>query len=177
MCDVDNLLSSFYNKFNKIVNKYAPLRALSKRKVKELCKPWITKGLRVSIRIMNKLYASGDISNYKVYRNKICSLTRISKQQYYFKFFDFLSQTKSPESSFVFDPVTREEVKLEIGSIPNNKSHGLYSCPPRLLKCSANVISGVLADMINSSILNRVYPSKLKMAKIVPVYKLMMTMP
>ena len=80
----DNLFSSFYNKFNKIVNKHAPLKALSKRKVKQLCKPWITKGLRVSIRIKNKLYASGDISNYKVYRNKICSLTRISKQQYSF---------------------------------------------------------------------------------------------
>ena len=26
-CDVDNLFSSFYNKFNKIVNKYAPLKA------------------------------------------------------------------------------------------------------------------------------------------------------
>ena len=87
-CDVDNLFSSFYNKFNKIVNKYAPLKALSKRKVKQLCKPWITKGLRVSIRIKNKLYASGDISNYKVYRNKVFTLTRIRKQQYYFKFFN-----------------------------------------------------------------------------------------
>ena len=45
-------------------------------------------------------------------------------------YLDFLSQTKSPKSSFVFDPVTPEEVKLEIGCIPNNKSHGLYSCPP-----------------------------------------------
>ena len=60
---------------------------------------------------------------------------------------------------------------MESGCIPNNKSHGLCSCRPRLLKCSANVISSVLADMINSSILNGVYPSKLKMAKIVPVYK------
>ena len=87
-CDVDNLFSSFYNKFNKIVNKHAPLKALSKRKVKQLCNLWITKGLRVSIRIKNKLYASGDISNYKVYRNKICGLTRISKQQYYSQFFN-----------------------------------------------------------------------------------------
>lgn len=62
-------------------------------------------------------------------------------------------------------------MKLEIGCIPNNKSHGLYSCPPRLLKCSANAITSVLADIINSSILNRVYPSKQKMAKITPVYK------
>ena len=77
---MDNLLSSFC--------KHAPLKAPSKRKVKQLCKPWITKSLRVSIRIKNKLYASGDISNCKVYRNKICSLTRISKQQYYFKFFN-----------------------------------------------------------------------------------------
>ena len=62
-------------------------------------------------------------------------------------------------------------MKLEIGCISNNKSHGLYLCPPRLLKCSPNVISSILADMINSFILNGVYPSKLKMAKVVPVYK------
>ena len=40
---------------------------------------------------------------------------------------DFLSQTKSPESSFVFDSVTPNEVELEIACIPNNKSRGM-SC-------------------------------------------------
>ena len=47
-------------------------------------------------------------------------------------YFDFVSQTKSPDSSFVYNPVTPEEVKLEIACIPNNKSRGLYSCPRQL---------------------------------------------
>ena len=87
-CDVNNLFSSFYNKFNKLVNNHAPMKIISNRKAKQLSKPWITQGLRTSIKIKNKLYASGDVSKYKTYRNKICSLTRISKQQYYFNFFD-----------------------------------------------------------------------------------------
>ena len=86
--DVNELFSSFYNKFNKIVNKHAPMKAISKRKAKQLSKPWKTKGIGTTIKIKNKLYASGDICKYKVYRNKLCSLTRASKQQYYFNFFD-----------------------------------------------------------------------------------------
>ena len=244
-CDVNNLFSSFYNKFNKLVNNHAPMKIISNRKAKQLSKPWITQGLRTSIKIKNKLYASGDVSKYKTYRNKICSLARISKQQYYFNFFDsnltnmkktweginsilahkskrsktitsikdpsdsekvtrdplnianvlnkhfasvgptlannlpsakrhfgdFLKTTKSPQSSFAFNLVTPEEVRSEISCIPKNKSHGLYSCPTPLLKCSSNVISGILADILNISISTGVYPSKLKMAKIIPIFK------
>ena len=49
--DVDKLFSTFYNKLNKLINKHAPLRSLSKRKIKRLSKPWITKGIRKSTRI------------------------------------------------------------------------------------------------------------------------------
>ena len=63
-CDEDNLFSSFYNKFNKLVNKHAPMKTISNRKAKQLSKPWITKGIRISIKVKNKLYASGDTTNY-----------------------------------------------------------------------------------------------------------------
>ena len=43
--DVDKLFSSFCSKLNKLVNKHAPLRSLSKRKIKQLSKPWITNQL------------------------------------------------------------------------------------------------------------------------------------
>ena len=65
-CDVNDLFSSFYNKFNKLVNKHAPMKTISNRKAKQLSKPWITQGLRTSIKIKNKLYASGDISKYSI---------------------------------------------------------------------------------------------------------------
>ena len=85
--DVNKVFSSFYNKFNKLVNKHAPMKTISNRKAKQFSKPWTTKGLRKSIRVKNKLYALDDRVKYKMYRNRICTLTRISKQQYYTKFF------------------------------------------------------------------------------------------
>ena len=38
--DPDKLFSTFYKKFNKIVNKHAPITKLSKRKAKQLSQPW-----------------------------------------------------------------------------------------------------------------------------------------
>lgn len=51
------------------------------------------------------------------------------------------------------------------------KSHGLYSCPTKLLKCSCDIISPVLANFLNKSVSLGAYPSKLKMSKIIPMYK------
>ena len=48
-CYADNLFSSFYNKFNKLISKHAPMKTISNRKAKQLSKPWITKGIRISI--------------------------------------------------------------------------------------------------------------------------------
>ena len=48
----------------------------------------------------------------------------------------------------------------------------LYSCPIRVLKCAKNVLSSPLAEPINISFQTAgKYPSKLKHAKIIPVYK------
>ena len=56
------------------------------QKEKQLAKPWITKGIRASIKIENNLYLSGDDAKYKDYRNKISLLTRLSKKQYFSKY-------------------------------------------------------------------------------------------
>ena len=58
--DVNSIFSSFYNKLNKLVNKHSPMKTISSRKAKQFSKPWITKGLRKSITVKNKLYVSGD---------------------------------------------------------------------------------------------------------------------
>ena len=54
---------------------------------------------------------------------------------------------------------------------PTKKSHGLYSCPARLLKCSRHIISAPLANLINNSVQRGIFPSKLKHAKIIPIFK------
>ena len=49
--DVNKSLSVFYNKLNKPLNKHAPFKPISKRKKKRLLKPWVTKGIRKSIKM------------------------------------------------------------------------------------------------------------------------------
>ena len=63
-------------------------------------------------------------------------------------FSDYLPAVNSP-SSFFFEPVTSMELETEILLIPSNKSHGLYSCPVRVLKSSSSVLSLPLAHIIN----------------------------
>ena len=86
-------------------------------------------------------------------------------------YFDFLNRYNSPDSLFAFNLVTPAEVELDILRIPINKSHGLYSCHTQLLKYSSNVISSTLEEIINLSVLTGMYPTKLKMAKMIPIKK------
>ena len=235
---------TFFKRVNNIVNKHAPIKNLSKRKIKQLAKPWITKGLKTSIKVKNKLYVMGDSTQYIYYRNRITTLTRLSKQKYYANYFlaninnmkktwqvinklltnrkrkshtitalkdprdnnlvthnpsripnilnehfatignklamklsprsnymDYLAKSKSPDSSFLFQPISPNEVKFEILSLSNNKSHGLYSCPAQLLKCASNIFSPLLAEIVNISISLGAYPSKLKLSKITAIFK------
>ena len=74
-------------------------------------------------------------------------------------------------NSFYFVPVTPREVELEILPIPNNKAYGLYSCPTLVLKSASTIFSHVLANIFNASIQLGIYPSKLKHAKVIPIYK------
>ena len=64
-----------------------------------------------------------------------------SSQQHYLVLVD---KNMSPMPSFFFQPITYDCVKTEILSLPNNKSHGLYSSPTKLLIKNAQLTSQVL---------------------------------
>ena len=85
-------------------------------------------------------------------------------------FSNYLSKP-STLGSFAFQPVTASEVELEILSTPHNKAYGLFSCPIPLLKCASKTISKPLCKIINDSITSGVFPSRLKHAKVIPIYK------
>ena len=74
-------------------------------------------------------------------------------------------------NSFFFDPVTSPEIEFEIMLTPLNKAYGLYSCSICILKGAKHIISDTLAEIINMSVQSGVYPSKLRHAKVIPVYK------
>ena len=52
--NIDKELSTLYKTLNKIVNKRAPIKSLSKRLANRQAKPWITEGIRTSIKLKNK---------------------------------------------------------------------------------------------------------------------------
>lgn len=96
--DPDFSLNQFLNKTNKILDKHAPFEKISQRKVKKKTLPWITKGIKASIRVRNKLQkqhlaakskAKKDkiYKTFQAYRTKIISLIRKSKKKYYEDFF------------------------------------------------------------------------------------------
>ena len=74
--------------------------------------------------------------------------------------------------SFFCKPVTVFEIENKISlPSPNNKTYGLYSCPIRALKCAKSIVSLPLAEIINMSILTGIYSSKLKLSKVIPIFK------
>ena len=82
-------------------------------------------------------------------------------------FFDYLDPPLN--RTFFFDPIIPEDINFEISILQDNKAHGLYSSPVRLLKLAKSVISVPLATIFNQSIFLGIFPSKLKRAKIIPI--------
>ena len=53
--NVDVSFQNFFDKINNLTDKYAPLHKLTRKQIKTLTKPWITKGIQVAMHKRNKL--------------------------------------------------------------------------------------------------------------------------
>ena len=87
----------------------------------------------------------------------------------YKQFSDFLksrTQNSSPLSS-----TNESEIQNIISSLDSYKSVGPNSIPTKILKLLKNDISSQLADIFNISFSTGVFPTILKLAQVVPVYK------
>lgn len=86
--DPNESLSRFLHLFNNISNKHAPLKILKTKNKPN--KPWVTIGLKKSIKMRDKLYkqwlVTRDVSfydRYKTYRNKIAIINKLYRASYY----------------------------------------------------------------------------------------------
>ena len=68
-------------------------------------------------------------------------------------------------------PVTSFEVESYLSQMDNNKSIGPCSIPVPLLKILKTHISSLLSSLINDCFLCGIFPNKLKLAKVTPVFK------
>ena len=74
-------------------------------------------------------------------------------------------------SSMFMIPATKQEVKKEIEKLHLNKSPGPDLIPAKVIKVCADQIVEPLTTIINSSFQTGVFPSKLKIAKVIPIFK------
>ena len=92
--DINLSFEIFLHFINRILDKHAPIKTVKKRENKIISKPWITRGIKISMKKRDKLYKQMlKVKNkqqklikhesYKKYRNKITKLIRQSKQIYY----------------------------------------------------------------------------------------------
>ena len=96
--NIDFAFDCFLKKFNLVLDKYLPLKKLTKQKLKFKTEPWIIPGLQKSISIKNKLLAkfiklkehtlkNEAHTKYKLYRDWLATLLKISKHTYFSYFF------------------------------------------------------------------------------------------
>ena len=79
--------------------------------------------------------------------------------------------TNSNHNSLFLSPTTSMEVYDCISLLSNNKSYGPFSIPVRILKLVKMQISEPLAIIINLSFELGYFPSVLKTAKVIPIFK------
>ena len=97
--DVDFSFSKFFETFNNLLQKHAPIKKLSNKDKKTMKKPWITKGILKSIEEKNRIYRkcirtknstkNEEMHNlFKYYRNSLNKIARLSKANHYKAFFE-----------------------------------------------------------------------------------------
>ena len=94
--DANNMYNLFLGQLNSSYNECIPLTKIKYKNSKSIPKsPWISKGLLKSINHKNKLYKSclkhqttHKENIYKIYRNKLNSLLRKAKKEYFAKKLD-----------------------------------------------------------------------------------------
>ena len=82
---------------------------------------------------------------------------------------DYLSD--ECKNSFFINSTNKDVITDIISSLDKNKSVGPYSVPNNILILLQNDICNPLADLFNLSISSFIFPSILKIAKLIPVYK------
>ena len=85
----NNVFDYFTNSYKRIVDQHAPIKCLSRKKQRLQNKPWISKGILISIRNKQKMYKTHFLQGsnvfkviYKTYANKLTKVKSLAKKLY-----------------------------------------------------------------------------------------------
>ena len=98
--------------------------------------------------------------------SSIASQTKVNIKQTLFRLFE-----KQSSKFFFLSPTDKDEIALIISSLDSTKSVGPNSIPTKILKLLKNDNCCQIVDIFNMSLTSSVFPSVLKLAKVIPVHK------
>ena len=85
---------------------------------------------------------------------------------------DFSDYLKHPaNNTFYISPSNATEVEQKLKALKTNKAVGPNSIPTKILKTYSKSLSKPLWELINLSFALGKFPSILKIAKVIPIYK------
>ena len=172
-----NLLSTLMEKSKQ--NYY---EQLFKNNLKNLKNRW--KGIRSLIAIKNSSASNMHMLTHKgatvtdplhivnIFNDYFSSIAEKTKANIKFSNKSFQDFLHHPNEDSLFITLTdANEVNLIISSLNSDKSTGPNSLPTKILKLLKNEISTHLVDIFNLSFSSGVFPSILKIGKVIPVHK------
>ena len=80
-------------------------------------------------------------------------------------------RTTNMMKSFCYDPISPEEVLLQLQNLTNQKASGPENIPNKFYKLLAPIISPFLSEIFNGCYEKRYFPFILKHAKVIPIHK------
>ena len=98
--------------------------------------------------------------------SSIASQTKVNIKQTLFRLFE-----KQSSKFFFLSPTDKDEIALIISSLDSTKSVGPNSIPTKILKLLKTDNCCQIVDIFNMSLTLSVFPSVLKLAKVIPVHK------
>ena len=247
----DEAYSTFYHKIEHLLDEMAPYHKLTKNEMRLEERPWITRGILVSMKKRDNLYkllSSEKDQNkkheifeiYKQYRNLIVTLLKQSKKNYYSSYFvenqnnikktwdgirgiinvskrknslptkiiygnsekntniemanafnnffvdigkNVEKKIPQPKSSFhvymgnpneksiFLGPCDQQELRTIINALRASKASGPNSIPSNILIEFSDYLIEPLTAIINSSLVEGIFPSLNKEARVCPIYK------
>ena len=83
----------------------------------------------------------------------------------------YLDKIPINPNSMIMIPTRPDEIKQQITKLPNKSSSGHDGISNKLLKLLSSSIAYPLSIIFNQSILTGIYPDKMKLAEVIPLYK------
>ena len=89
----------------------------------------------------------------------------------YKRLFEYLPPLNTNQDSVFISPCTKEEIIEIISNFKPKKSTGPNGIPTKILKLVTDDICEHLSIIFNASFATRIFPEKLKFAKVIPIHK------